>query len=176
MLLGEMLCIRLLVSSTIRILVYTAILLLFLLAEPLMKVHVVNFIKSLLVKDAFVPKLIKMCIKLLGIIITNKLLDVIQFFIAFDAGKHIKQIELRRVENSWLYVFHNINDIVSRCKDKQNYRNNKIKDKKIIFVYFNDYYQKVVRVSKNDQGMFSQCREIAMKVAEELGNASLQRE
>ena len=57
-----------------------------------MKVHVVNFIKSLLVKDAFVPKLIKMCIKLLGIIITNKLLDVIQFFIAFDAGKHIKQM------------------------------------------------------------------------------------
>jgi len=100
-----------------------------------MKVHVVNIIKSLLVKDAFVPKLIKMCIKLLGIIITNKLLDVIQFFIAFDAGKHIKQIELRRGENSWLYVFHNFNDIVSRCKDKQNYRNNKIKDKKIKFVY-----------------------------------------
>ena len=68
MLLGEMLCIRLLVSSTIRILVYTAILLLFLLAEPLMKVHVVNFIKSLLVKDSLVPKLVKMRIKLLGII------------------------------------------------------------------------------------------------------------
>lgn len=29
----------------------------------------------------------------------------------------------------------------------------------------------LVRVSKNDQGMFSQCREIALKLAEELGNS-----
>ena len=31
----------------------------------------------------------------------------------------------------------------------------------------------LVRVSKNDQGMFSQCREIALKLAEELGNSGL---
>jgi uncharacterized protein YhaN len=31
----------------------------------------------------------------------------------------------------------------------------------------------IVRVSKNDQGMFSQCREIALKLAEELGNSGL---
>ena len=39
-----------------------------------------------------------------------------------------------------------------------------------------NFFNIILRVSKNDQGMFSQCREIAMKVAEELGNASLQRE
>ena len=51
--------------------------------------------------------------------------------------------------------------------------------RKICTLSFMDYDPRrmdVVRVSKNDQGMFSQCREIAMKVAEELGNASLQRE
>jgi len=39
-----------------------------------------------------------------------------------------------------------------------------------------NFFNIILRVSKNDQGMFSQCLEIAMKVAEELGNASLQRE
>lgn len=34
----------------------------------------------------------------------------------------------------------------------------------------------IVRVSKNDQGMFSQCREIALKLADELGNPSLPQE
>ena len=97
---------------------YSSFLLFFLLTEPLMKVHIVNFIKSLLVKNTLIPKLIKMRIKLLGIIIAYKLLDVIQFFIAFDACKHIKQIELGGVENSWLYAFHNLYPINSRCKDK----------------------------------------------------------
>ena len=34
----------------------------------------------------------------------------------------------------------------------------------------------VVRVSKNDQGMFSQCREIALKIADELGKSRLVQE
>ena len=34
----------------------------------------------------------------------------------------------------------------------------------------------IVRVSKNDQGMFSQCREIALKLAEELGDSALPQE
>lgn len=34
----------------------------------------------------------------------------------------------------------------------------------------------IVRVSKNDQGMFSQCREIALKIADELGKMSLPQE
>ena len=34
----------------------------------------------------------------------------------------------------------------------------------------------LVRVSKNDQSMFSQCREIALKLAEELGNSTLPQE
>ena len=33
-----------------------------------------------------------------------------------------------------------------------------------------------VRVSKNDQGMFSQCREIALKLADELGRTGLPQE
>ena len=34
----------------------------------------------------------------------------------------------------------------------------------------------IVRVSKNDQNVFSQCREIALKLAEELGNSDLPQE
>ena len=34
----------------------------------------------------------------------------------------------------------------------------------------------IVRVSKNDQGMFSQCREIALKLADELGKKFLPQE
>ena len=34
----------------------------------------------------------------------------------------------------------------------------------------------IVRASKNDQGMFSQCREIALKLSEELGNSDLSQE
>ena len=34
----------------------------------------------------------------------------------------------------------------------------------------------VVRVSKNDQSMFSQCREIVLKLAEELGKTGLPKE
>ena len=34
----------------------------------------------------------------------------------------------------------------------------------------------IVRVSKNDQSMFSQCREIALKLADELGKTGLPQE
>ena len=39
------------------------------------------------------------------------------------------------------------------------------------FMDFDARRMDLVRVSKNDQGMFSQCREIALKLAEELGNS-----
>ena len=68
---------------------YSKILLLFLFTQPLMKIHAIYFIKSLLVKHTLVPKLIKMRIKLLSIIIAHELLDVIQLLLALDAGKHI---------------------------------------------------------------------------------------
>ena len=48
--------------------------------------------------------------------------------------------------------------------------------RKICTLSFMDYDPRrmdSVRVSKNDQGMFSQCREIALKLAEELGNSGL---
>jgi hypothetical protein len=51
--------------------------------------------------------------------------------------------------------------------------------RKICTLSFMDYDARrmdVVRVSKNDQGMFSQCREIALKFAEELGKTGLPKE
>ena len=51
--------------------------------------------------------------------------------------------------------------------------------RKICTLSFMDYDPRrmdSVRVSKNDQGMFSQCREIALKLAEELGNSGLPQE
>ena len=48
--------------------------------------------------------------------------------------------------------------------------------RKICTLSFMDYDARrmdIVRVSKNDQSMFSQCREIALKLAEELGNSGL---
>ena len=51
--------------------------------------------------------------------------------------------------------------------------------RKICTLSFMDYDARrmdIVRVSKNDQSMFSQCREIALKLAEELGNAYLPKE
>ena len=86
---------------------YSKIVLLFLFAKPLMKIHTVYFIKSLLVKDALVPKVVKMCIKFLGIVIAHELFDVIQLLIALDAREHVKKVKLCGIENSWLYAFHN---------------------------------------------------------------------
>ena len=51
--------------------------------------------------------------------------------------------------------------------------------RKICTLSFMDYDARrmdVVRVSKNDQGMFSQCREIALKIADELGRSRLVQE
>ena len=51
--------------------------------------------------------------------------------------------------------------------------------RKICTLSFMDYDARrmdIVRVSKNDQGVFSQCREVALKLAEELGKASLPQE
>ena len=51
--------------------------------------------------------------------------------------------------------------------------------RKICTLSFMDYDARrmdIVRVSKNDQGMFSQCREIALKLAGELGRVLLPQE
>ena len=72
-------------------------------------------------------------------------------------------------------TYDNVVDQIASLEDDCSYES----IRKICTLSFMDYDPRrmdVVRVSKNDQGMFSQCREIAMKVAEELGNASLQRE
>jgi hypothetical protein len=51
--------------------------------------------------------------------------------------------------------------------------------RKICTLSFMDYDPRrmdLVRVSKNDQGMFSQCREIVGKLTDELGKTGLQKE
>lgn len=44
------------------------------------------------------------------------------------------------------------------------------------FMNYDPRWMDLVRVSKNDQGMFSQCREIVLKLTEELGKTALQQE
>ena len=44
------------------------------------------------------------------------------------------------------------------------------------FMNYDPRWMDVVRVRKNDQGMFSQCREIALKLADELGKTCLLQE
>ena len=44
------------------------------------------------------------------------------------------------------------------------------------FMNYDPRWMDIVRVSKNDQGMFSQCREIALKLADELGKTCLLQE
>ena len=44
------------------------------------------------------------------------------------------------------------------------------------FMNYDPRWMDVVRVSKNDQSMFSQCREIVLKLAEELGKTGLPKE
>ena len=51
--------------------------------------------------------------------------------------------------------------------------------RKICTLSFMDYDPRrmdSVRVSKNDQGMFSQCREIVLRLVDEFGKTSLQQE
>jgi hypothetical protein len=51
--------------------------------------------------------------------------------------------------------------------------------RKICTLSFMDYdprHMEYVRASKNDQNMFSQCREIVLKIAAELGKARLSQE
>ena len=51
--------------------------------------------------------------------------------------------------------------------------------RKLCTLSFMDYdprHMETVRVSKNDQGMFSQCREIVLKLVDEFQNASLPQE
>ena len=44
------------------------------------------------------------------------------------------------------------------------------------FMNYDPRWMDLVRVSKNDQGMFSQCREIVLRLTEELGKATLSEE
>ena len=71
----------------------------FLFSQPLMKVRFVNLVKTFLVKFARFPHLFSEFVDFLGIIVSNELLDIIQFLVTLNARKQIQQIELGRIEN-----------------------------------------------------------------------------
>lgn len=83
-----------------------------LLSQPLMKIHVVDFVEALLSKYARIPQFFEFFIHLLNIVITDELLDFVQLLIAFNARKQIQQIKLCRIENCRLYVLHKWNTFV----------------------------------------------------------------
>ena len=88
-----------------------------LFSQPLVKIHFIDFVKTLLIKDALFPEFVKMAIKTLSIVIADKLLNVIQFLIAFNMREHPQQIKLGWVENGRLPVFHNATIFNLDCKD-----------------------------------------------------------
>ncbi len=90
---------------------------LFLLTEPLMQIHFVNFVKAFLVQFARLPHLLSHFVEFLGKIVGDKLLDVVQLLVALDGRKNIKQIELCGIEYSRLYTFHNNIYLQFCCKD-----------------------------------------------------------
>jgi len=78
-----------------------------LFAQPSMEIHLVDFVKTLLVKLARLPHFLSHAIEPLSIVIGYELLDVVQFLVAFDMGKHAEEIELGGVEHRWLNIIHN---------------------------------------------------------------------
>ena len=77
-----------------------------LFAQPCMKIHLVYFIKTLLIKFARLPHLLSHFIKPFSIVIGYKLFNVIQLFVAFNMGKNAEKIELCGVEHRGLNIIH----------------------------------------------------------------------
>ena len=79
----------------------------FLFAEPLMKIHLVDFVKAFLVKFARLPHLLRHLVEPTGIVVTHKLLDVVQLLIALDTREKPQKIKLGWIEDGRLYTVHN---------------------------------------------------------------------
>ena len=56
----------------------------FLLAQPCVKVHLVNLVEALLVKFARLPHFFSKVVEFLGVVVGNELLDVVEFLVALD--------------------------------------------------------------------------------------------
>ena len=69
-----------------------------------MQIHLVDFIKTLLVKNTFIPKFVKMVIQLLGIIVTQYLFNFQKVCLAFLALEHLQEMYLNRIKNGWFHT------------------------------------------------------------------------
>lgn len=69
-----------------------------LFAEPLMKVHLVDFVKAFLVKDSFIPEFTEMVVQFLCIVVADDRLQLTKFLFTFVAFEHSQQMELNGVE------------------------------------------------------------------------------
>ena len=85
-----------------------------LLTQPSMKVHLVDFIKALLVKNALVPKFVKMFVHFFCIVIANDGLQFEELRLARIALEHPNQMHLYGIKNR---SFHNFAKFVC-CKSK----------------------------------------------------------
>ena len=74
---------------------------------PRMEIHLVNLVKTFLIKLTRVPHLLGEGIEFLCIIIADDSLNIIQFLIALNTREDIQQIELGRIENGGLCIHHN---------------------------------------------------------------------
>ena len=77
-----------------------------LFTQPRMQVHLVDLVKSFLIKFTRHPHLLSHIIEPFSIVIGYELLDVVQFLIAFDMGKDTKKIELCGIKHRWLNTIH----------------------------------------------------------------------
>ena len=76
----------------------------FLFSQPLMKVHLVNFIKALLADVTLLPCFFKQRIHLFGVELIEYVLQLLISLLGLVEGKHLKQMQLGGVQYSW---FHN---------------------------------------------------------------------
>ena len=79
----------------------------FLFMQPCMKVHLVDFVKTFLVKNTLVPKFIKPVVQLFGIVIADDHLQLTKFLFAFIAFKHLQKMNLDRIKYR---CFHNVSN------------------------------------------------------------------
>lgn len=97
-------------NKAVSVKYYTHCLQLFLFPHPSVKVHLIDFVKSLLVKDTLIPEFIKMLVHLLGIIMAQNFLDFTKLISTFVTLKHPKQMQLNGVKYG---SFHNLSFSIS---------------------------------------------------------------
>ena len=70
----------------------------------LVKIHPIDFVETLLVKNAFVPEFIKALVHLRSIITTKNLLHFEEILFCLHVLKHSEQMHLRRCKYSWFHM------------------------------------------------------------------------